>query len=172
MKLLVGLFAVSLAVGSFAQSKTGAKRVKDRSKEIRSIESLISKINAHGGCQPTKKIKNGEKVNAPRADFGVERLLHSNCSGTIKKVRNGSNKSVVIDSTRCKNVIIGFNKENGYFSQNNNEGTRMYQFDYSKGDVGSASLTISPKSLRRGNDTVVIVASNSGKTCSYFEANF
>lgn len=173
MKLLLGLFTLLLALGSQAQI-VKAKRVTDRSNEIREIEDLVSKINAHGGCEPAQKLVYGKKVDSPRANFDEPRLLAARCGGEIVKKQNGNYKSVSVLKTKCKNVIIGYNRSYGnYFKPNSGEGTRLYQFQFTGlGQEGSQNVRINKEALGYDNDTVVIVTSNSGLSCTYFEANY
>ncbi len=173
MKTLISLIAFSFALNTFAQV-VKAKRVTSRSEEIRQIEEIIANVNAHGGCAPAQKeLYNGKKVDAPKAPFNEPRLLASYCGGTIEKKSSNGYKSVSVKQTRCKNVIVGLTKRYGYFSTDKGEGTRLYQFQFTGlGQKGSQSIRINDEALGYDNDTVVVVTSQSGKSCSYFEANF
>lgn len=165
---IVGLVA-SIFSTSFAQNAVRVEK-DDRRAEIREINGLFQRCI-------TENFYSGGIEALGRVGFNVEKSLPSNCGGTFTKVQKGDSKSIVFKNTRCSNVVVGLDTSVGWFTGNvypevqyGNTATRMYKLQ--NPNDHKITIQINKDALGYDNDTYVLLASNSGKSCYYMDIRF
>lgn len=162
--LLILSLALSFFSNSFAQNAVRVEK-GNRPGEIKEINSLFSDINYNGGCTALGRVSFYDKKEIPQY-----------CGGTFSKKQSGDNKYLVLENTRCSNVVVGLETSTNWFFGSNlyiqeyNTATRMYKLENPKDN--KITIQINKDALGYDNDTYVVLASNSGKSCFYMDIRF